>query len=200
MSQDWRGRPLWTEAELAVPTLESTPRLLGSYLVRESPEGVTAGRIVEVEAYVGDEDPACHAYRRETERNRAMFGPPGRAYVYRIYGMHWCVNVVTEGVGRGCAILIRALEPVEGIPLMADRRGGAKDLAKGPGMLCQALAIDRTLDHADLTRPGPLYLVHGDVPADIATSGRIGITKAADFPWRFYEAGSRWVSRGKPAQ
>ncbi|MDB5096563.1 MAG: 3-methyladenine glycosylase [Cyanobacteria bacterium RYN_339] len=184
---------LWTPEELAGPTLELAPALLDSLLVRVTPEGTMAGRIVEVEAYLADDDPACHAHRGETARNRAMFGPPGRSYVYRIYGIHWCVNVVTEPEGRGCAVLIRALEPLVGLELMlANRKNPA--LTNGPGRLCQALGIDGSLDQADLTRTGPLYLIKGKPPEDVVATPRIGITKAADYPWRFFERGNRWVS------
>jgi DNA-3-methyladenine glycosylase len=189
------GRPFWTSEALARPTLEVAPSLLGSFLVRETPQGQMAGRIVEVEAYLSLEDPASHAHRGETPRNRAMFGPPGHAYVYRIYGMHWCVNVVTEAPGCGAAVLIRALEPVLGEDLMLERRRGAVDLTNGPGRLCQALAIDGSLDHTHLTAPGPLYLLMGEAGQSIETSPRIGITKAAALPWRYFLANNRWVSR-----
>jgi DNA-3-methyladenine glycosylase len=175
--------------------LELAPALLDSLLVRVTPEGTMAGRIVETEAYLAEDDPACHAHRGETPRNRAMFGPPGRAYVYRIYGIHWCFNVVTEPAGRGAAVLIRALEPMVGLELMIEHRG-SQDVTNGPGRLCQALAIDGSLDHVDLTRTGPLYLVKGKPPEGVVATPRVGITKAADRPWRFYERGNRWVSRG----
>lgn len=207
---------LWTAADLAVPTLEAAPALLGSLLVRNLAGEPLVGRIVETEAYLPEDDPACHAHRGETPRNRAMFGEAGRAYVYRIYGLHHCVNVVTEAPGRGAAVLIRALEPLRGQATMARLRGladlaerlraegpaalahGRPDLTNGPGKLCQALAIDGALDHADLTREGPLYLLKpARPPAEpITTSPRVGITQAAERPWRFFLAGDRWVSRG----
>jgi DNA-3-methyladenine glycosylase len=186
-------QPLWTPEELARPTLDLAPALLDSLLVRVTPQGTMIGRIVETEAYLADDDPACHAHRGPTPRNQAMFGPPGRAYVYRIYGIHWCVNVVTEAEGRGCAVLIRALEPMAGQDQMVANRKNP-ELTNGPGRLCQALAIDGSLDHTDLTRTGPLYLLKGKPPADVVATPRIGITKAADRPWRFYERGNRWVS------
>lgn len=194
------GSSGWTPGELAAPTLEVAPALLGSYLVRELDGRRLIGRIVETEAYLAEGDPACHAHRGETPRNRPMFGPPGRAYVYRIYGLHFCVNVVTEPAGRGAAVLIRALEPLEGEEVMADRRG-SRDLTNGPGRLCQALGIDLTCNDLDLTTPGPLYLLkptQGETP--YATSPRIGITQAAEQPWRFYVPGNRWVSRGPKAR
>lgn len=190
----------WAAADLGAHTLDAAPALLGSLLVRELDGERLVGRIVETEAYLADDDPACHAHRGETPRNRAMFGPPGRAYVYRIYGLHHCVNVVTEAPGRGAAVLIRAMEPLAGEATMARLRGGgpARQLTNGPGKLCQAMAIGRELDGVDLTRPGPLYLLRppGPVVEAIATSPRVGITRAADRPWRFYLPGSPWVSRG----
>ena len=184
----------WRAEDMLDDALAMAPRLLGSILVRTGPEGVTAGRIVETEAYAGADDPASHAFRGETPRNRAMFGPAGRAYVYRIYGVHFCVNVVTGRHGEGGAVLIRALEPLDGIPLMKARRGRADDLCNGPGKLCQALAIDLALDHADLTPPGPLVLLKGPQPEHKA-SRRIGITQAADRLWRFCDPASRHLSR-----
>jgi DNA-3-methyladenine glycosylase len=189
-------RPLWSAQALAKPTLEVAPALLGSYLVRQTAAGVLAGRIVELEAYLADDDPACHAHRGETARNGAMFGPAGYAYVYRIYGIHWCVNVVTEPAGRGAAVLIRALEPVTGDGFMLENRGGVPNLTNGPGRLCQALAIDGSLNHTNLTQTGPLYLLQGEPSQFISASPRVGITKAAERPWRFFETGNRWVSRG----
>ena len=159
----------------------------------------TAGRIVEVEAYVGPHDPAAHGYGgRRTERNGSMFGPPGTAYVYRSYGVHWCINVVTEREGEPCAVLVRALEPVVGIPTMERRRGksDARALCSGPGKLCQALGITREQDGHDLGR-GPLRLLRPRRRGrlEIAAGPRIGITRAADWPLRFYVAGSPWLSR-----
>lgn len=188
----------WQSEDLAGDTLALAPALLGSVLVRVTPDGILAGRIVETEAYLAEGDPACHAHRGETLRNRAMFGPPGRAYVYRIYGIHWCVNVVTEPAGRGSAVLLRALEPIAGIDRMAANRGGSRDLTNGPGRLCQALSIDGTLDHVDLTHPGELYLLRGAPPESVVAATRIGITQAADRAWRFYERGNPWVSRRSP--
>ena len=193
---------LWTGAELVEDTLALAPALLGSYLVRALDGELLVGRIVETEAYMAEGDPACHAYRGETPRNRVMFGPPGHAYVYKIYGIHHCVNVVTEPAGRGAAVLIRALEPVQGVEAMAERRNGRKDLTNGPGRLCLALGIDGALNGVALTRPGALYLLHSPTPPDepIATSPRIGITQGAELPWRYFYAGNRWVSKGPMAK
>jgi DNA-3-methyladenine glycosylase len=193
------GARRWEEEDLAAPTLELAPALLGSWLVRELDGDRLVGRIVETEAYTGEGDPASHAHRGQTFRNRSMFGPPGRAYVYRIYGLHWCINVVTEPAGRGAAVLVRALEPVVGLARMAALRGTARWLASGPGRLCQALGIDGTFDGCDLTRPGPLTLWRPATPPPpdaIARGPRVGIRVATDLPWRYFLAGHPDVSRG----
>ena len=174
--------------------------LLGTCLVHASPEGVTAGRIVETEAYLRD-DPACHASRGKTERNAVMFGPPGYAYIYFIYGMHHCFNVVTAAAGIGEAVLIRALEPLTGIPLMERRRGTSvlKNLCNGPGKLVQAMGLTPHHNGAHLMRG--LLTLHsrksfgGSSDLEIAVSRRIGITKAAELPLRFWIKGNRFVSR-----
>lgn len=146
------------------------------------------GRIVETEAYLGPHDPACHAAAGLTRRTRALHGPPGTAYVYFIYGMHWCFNAVTREAGHGSAVLIRAVEPVEGMALMRRRRCGGADalLAAGPARLCQAFAIGRAHNGVRLDR-GPLRILRGPrVPDEqVAVTTRIGITKAADWPLRF---------------
>ena len=167
--------------------------LLGRVLVRDTPEGRVAGRIVEVEAYEGANDPASHAFRGETARNRVMFGPAGHAYVYFTYGMHHCVNVVTGPPGRAQAVLVRALAPVEGLTIMQRRRGvdGADRLARGPGCVARALGLTRADDGLDLTR-GPLWIL--DAPARregrrILRTPRIGIRHAAERPWRYVLAG-----------
>jgi len=180
------------------------PRLLGHILVRQTAEGTMASLIVETEAYVID-DPACHGYGGESARNRSMYGPPGHAYVYFIYGVYWCVNAVCRPKGIAEAVLIRAVEPVIGIALMRERRPVAHDkqLTNGPGKLCTALEIDRTLDGADLCDAGsPLWIArnpsHKKLLLDkgpMITTTRIGITKAAHLPLRFYLSGSAWVSR-----
>jgi DNA-3-methyladenine glycosylase len=182
--------------------------LLGAVLECRTPDGVASGRIVETEAYLGPHDPACHAAAGLTARNRCLFGAPGTAYVYFIYGMHWCVNAVTREQGYGSAVLIRALEPVAGETLMRSRRGvgQARELTNGPAKLCDALGIDRRFDGVRLDR-GPLrILAAAPVPdALVGVSARVGIRKAADWPLRFYEAGNPYVSRapgaaGRPGQ
>ena len=203
--------------------LEVAPDLLGMILVHETPEGTTAGRIVEVEAYIGPGDRACHAFGgRRTPRNEVMWGPPGHAYVYFTYGMHHCLNVVCAQEGVPHAVLVRGIEPVAGLELMAARRGlayrltepagGTGDadrvrrteemwhlLGAGPARLCQAMGITLAHNGADLVH-GPLYIIRpaeATVPA-VACSPRIGIDyagEARDYPWRFFVPGSPGVSR-----
>jgi DNA-3-methyladenine glycosylase len=191
------GTRAWTREALAGPTLDLAPALLGSYMVRQRNGQLLVGRIVETEAYLAEGDPACHTHKGETPRNRVMFGEPGHAYVYRIYGMHTCVNVVTEPQGRGAAVLVRALEPVAGLEVMAELRNGSRDLTNGPGRLCQALDIGMELNGVDLLQPGPLYLLKPAVtPGEaIVASPRIGITQAAEFPWRYFYQRNRWVTK-----
>lgn len=181
--------------------------LLGKRLVRRNRHGLTAGRIVEVEAYLGADDPASHAYRGQTRRNASMFGPPGRAYVYAIHS-RWCVNVVVLPPGTPHAVLIRAVEPLVGIPLMQLRRAARlpgrsidlRDLARGPARLCEAFAIDRALDGHDLTRGRALW-IDDLAPAlnslEVCITPRIGVTSAHEAPLRFCVAGSRYVSGRK---
>jgi DNA-3-methyladenine glycosylase len=154
------------------------------------------GTIVEVEAYA-PEDPASHAFRGKTQRNASMFGEPGTLYVYRSYGMHWCVNVACEEVGRGAAVLLRALEPAHGLAEMRLRRGNVADalLCAGPGRLTQALAITREHDGCSIVEP-PFALEPPPAPVEIAVTPRVGITKGVDLPWRYVIRSSRWVSRG----
>jgi DNA-3-methyladenine glycosylase len=172
--------------------------LLGAILEHRSPGGTTRGRIVETEAYLGPHDPACHAAAGLTRRTRTLHGPPGRAYVYFIYGMHWCFNAVTREEGHGSAVLIRALEPLAGLDLMRERRGTRRDadLTSGPARLCDALGISGVHDGVRLDR-GPLRILGGPpLPdEDVAVTPRIGITKAADWPLRFFVRESRAVSR-----
>jgi len=194
-----RLRPL-PRRFFARPVLTVARDLLGHLLVHETPEGVVVGRIVETEAYRGADDPASHAYRL-TPRSRIMAGPPGIAYVYFTYGNHYCLNVVTEPEGRAAAVLLRGVEPVEGIHLMAARRGTAQPrlLASGPGRLAQAMGVTRRQNGWDLTRP-PLFIAAGSPGARrIATSPRIGIRRAVDRPWRFHLKDSAYVSR-RPAR
>lgn len=173
-------------------TVEVARALIGAVLVC----GETAGRIVEVEAYLGAEDGAAHASRGLTRRTRVIFGPPGHAYVYRIYGLHWCLNLVAEAEGVPGCVLIRALEPLEGIEEMRRRRGveDERRLCAGPGMLTQALGIGEGENGVDVTA-GRLTVRAGLSRPEIAVSPRIGITKCADWPLRFVERGSRYASR-----
>jgi len=182
------------------------PALLGHWLIRSTPEGVCGGAIVETEAYLSD-DPACHGFQGETARNRSMFGPPGRAYVYFIYGNHWCVNAVCRREGCAEAVLIRAIEVAVGEDLMRARRKVLKvhDLTNGPAKLCAALDINRKLDGVDLCAANsPLFIgrnpgfkkVRGQF-GPVITTTRVGISRAAELPLRFYLAGSPFVSRGR---
>ena len=170
---------------------EVAPELIGATLLVDG----VGGRIVEVEAY-DHEDPASHGYRGRTARNASMFGPPGHAYVYRSYGIHWCLNLVCEDVGVANAILLRALEPTHGLDAMRERRGLEAPLllCSGPGRLCQALGVTREHDGLPLDRP-PFELLERDRPVEVLTGPRIGITRAADLPWRYTESGSRFLSR-----
>jgi DNA-3-methyladenine glycosylase len=178
--------------------------LMGNLLVRELPEGVVSGRIVETEAYVIG-DAAGHAYVGMTPRNGALFLERGHAYVYLAYGVSWMLNVSSETKGVGAGVLIRALEPLEGIPIMVNNRGTGRlrDLTRGPGRLARALRIDRSLDGVDLCRKGPLWLARDDHGAreigtrKIGESVRIGISRDADRVLRFYVRGSPFVSGAK---
>jgi DNA-3-methyladenine glycosylase len=173
--------------------------LIGKLLVRDLPEGAAIGRVVETEAYVIG-DAAGHAYRGMTPRNRALFLERGHAYVYLAYGLSWMLNVSSEEKGVGAGVLIRALEPLEGIGLMQRNRGTERlrDLTRGPGRLAQALRIDRSLDGLDLCQEGPLWLARDDHdPGEIGESVRIGITREADRALRFYRRGSPFVSGAK---
>jgi DNA-3-methyladenine glycosylase len=183
-------------AEVPVDTAQLAHFLIGKMLVRVLAEGVAGGRIVETEAYdIGD--PAGHAYRGITPRNRALFLERGHAYVYLAYGSSFMLNVSSEASGVGAGVLIRAIEPTDGITIMERNRGTDRlqDLARGPGRLSAALQIDRRLDGVDLCQAGPLWLGSGSrASGEIGQSKRIGITRAADSLLRFYVRGNRFVS------
>ncbi len=172
--------------------------LIGKRLVRRTREGTTTGRIVEVEAYLHEHDSACHATRGKTRSNAAMFGPAGRAYVYPIHS-RYCFNTVTQATLCASAVLVRALEPVDGIALMQRRRGNAalRDLTRGPARLCQAMAIDRRLDHWDLTCCHRLWIDSdlGELDQDVVgNSVRIGVTTAQEMPLRYFVGNCPFVS------
>jgi DNA-3-methyladenine glycosylase len=171
---------------------EVAPELIGCALLVDG----VGGTIVEVEAY-DQEDPASHGYRGRTERNRSMFGSPGHAYVYRSYGVHWCLNLVCEEEGVAAAVLLRALEPTHGLERMRVRRGAddVRLLASGPGKLCQALGVTHGHDGLALDRP-PFELLPAESTVELVRGPRVGITAAADLPWRYGLARSRFLSRG----
>lgn len=181
-----------TFAELVAGSVhDAAPGLIGWTLLVDG----VGGRIVEVEAYHQD-DPASHSFRGQTSRNGVMFGPPGHLYVYRSYGIHWCLNFVCDAEGSANAALIRALEPAHGLDTMRERRGlgDPRLLCAGPGRLCQALGITRVHDGLALDEP-PFELLAREAQPQIAAGPRIGITKATDRPWRYGLAGSRYLSR-----
>jgi DNA-3-methyladenine glycosylase len=185
-----------SRADLPADTVAMARFLVGKTLTHDRPEGRTSGRIVETEAYpVGD--PAAHAFIGPTNRNRSLFRERGHCYVYLGYGVSWLANVSSESDGIGAGVLLRALEPLEGIELMRRRRGRERltDLASGPGKLCMALDIHRGQDGLDLCGDSALWLGQAIRPTgEIGVSIRIGITKAADKPWRFFERGSPYLS------
>jgi len=180
-------------------TVTTARALLNKHLVRVIGRAVLIGRIVEVEAYSGRDDPASHAYRGPTQRNMPMFGEPGHAYIYFTYGNHYCLNVTTQRAGVAGAVLIRAIEPLKGLGVMKRFRPGVPDLqlSNGPGKLTKALAIDKSLNEVDLTRHGPLYIAkaNSEVSSTIKRSPRIGITSGIERLWRFYIQPSQYVSR-----
>jgi DNA-3-methyladenine glycosylase len=191
--------------EFYEPSAERVARdLLGHWLVRNTPTGPCGGPIVETEAYLTG-DPACHAFRGETNRNRVMWGPPGHIYVYFIYGNHWCVNVVCQPAGIAEALLIRAVEPAVGVESMRARRAvvNQKMLTNGPGKLCEAMGIDRELNGADACNAkSPLFIARNPAldkflqeRGPVVTATRVGIAQAAELPLRFYLGGSEYVSR-----
>ncbi len=171
---------------------ELAPELVGCTLLVAG----VGGRIVEVEAYA-PEDPASHSFRGPTPRNRAMFGPSGHAYVYRSYGVHWCLNLVCGSEGRAEAVLLRALEPTSGVERMRERRklDSERLLCAGPGRLCQALGVTAAHDGLPLDRP-PFELRAAEQAVEVARGPRVGITRATELPWRYGLAGSRFLSRG----
>jgi DNA-3-methyladenine glycosylase len=214
---------LITREFFARPSVEVAPDLLGCVLEQETADGLVAVELTEVEAYAGRSDPASHAYRGKTRRNAVMFGPPGHAYVYFTYGMHFCVNIVCLGEeGSASAVLLRAGEVIAGEELARARRTrgttaiAPRDLARGPARLCQALGIDRSQDGADLVSAGaPLrmlsrtgnparsaVLARGDdppgTPRRILTGPRVGVSSAAEIPWRFWYDGDPTVSVYRP--
>ena len=174
---------------------EVAPELVGATLLVDGVGGV----IVEVEAY-DQEDPASHGYGGLTARNAAMFGPPAHAYVYRSYGIHWCLNLVCESEGRASAVLLRALEPTAGLELMRARRGVESErlLCAGPGRICEALGVTRDHDALPLDEP-PFRLVARTHQPEVVAVPRIGISRAAELPWRYVAAGSRFLSKPVPA-
>lgn len=196
MNAGHTDHPPLARAELPTDTAALARHLIGKVVVRALPEGILSGRIVETEAYVVG-DAAGHGYRGMTARNRSLFLERGHAYVYLAYGISFMLNVSSEMQGIGTGVLVRALEPLEGIDIMRRNRGveRLRDLARGPGRLAQALRIDRSLDGLDLCRQGPLWLASDDQqPGDIGQGIRIGISKDADRPLRFYLRGSPFVS------
>ncbi len=206
MKKGWVPLPCGAlpRAFFAQHTLRVARELIGHLLVRETPEGRVVGRVVEAEAYRGSADPACHAAVGLTARNAVMFGPPGHAYVYFTYGMHHCLNVVTERDGYPAAVLLRAVEPLEGIDFMRARRGGVAEalLASGPARLTQAFAIDLTLNGHDLTQP-PLWLEPpraSRVGLRAARSSRVGVNAGRERPWRFFVPGHPCVSPGRTSR
>ncbi len=183
------------------------PLLLGHYLIRNTPRGPCGGLIVETEAYLAD-DPACHAYKRATPRNRTMWGHPGHAYVYRIYGYHFCINAICRPAGAAEAVLVRAVEPRFGLNLMEARRTVLKprELTSGPAKLCAAMGIEIALDGMDLCdKNSPVFIARNRLAdqarqqlGPLITTTRIGITRAADWPLRFYLQQSEYVSKRLP--
>jgi DNA-3-methyladenine glycosylase len=184
------GKPL-KRAFFARSVHEVAPGLIGATLLVDGVGGI----IVEVEAY-HHTDPAAHSFRGPTDRNAVMFGPPGYAYVYRSYGIHWCVNFVCEAAGSASAVLIRAIEPTQGLPVMRRRRGLAdvRLLCSGPGRLCEALRITDKQNGLALDRP-PFELFARERAVEVVAGPRIGLTKAVDLPWRYGEKGSRFLSK-----
>jgi DNA-3-methyladenine glycosylase len=188
----------------ARPTLVVAEALIGKVLVHRTPDGTTAGAIVETEAYIGEDDPACHAAPGPTRRNEPLYGAPGVFYVYLNYGMHFLVNLVTEGKGAPAAVLLRALDPLDGLDLMARRRGATKsraiartDLCRGPGNLTRALGITLAHNRLNVSDPNLFLEDRGIDPGPLAWSPRIGIRVGVEHEWRCYALGSSAVSGGR---
>ena len=182
-------------------TLDVARELLGQILISQTPEGKTSGRIVETEAYLGPDDPASHAARLRQGRVEAMWGEPGIAYIYRSYGIHAMLNVVAEPAGQTGAVLIRALEPLAGVDLMERRRGldTPRLLCSGPGRLCQALGIGLDRHGTDLVTDETLWIAPDQRIAEVSTSGRIGISRGQEHPWRFWITDNPHVSAHRRA-
>ena len=193
------GTPI-APSSLPIETVALARALVGLGLGVDSPSGVVGGRIVEVEAYLPQRDSASHAYRGQTARNASMFGPPLHAYVYFIYGNHWCFNITSEAQGTGAAVLLRALEPLAGVDLMVKRRAGQplRDVARGPGRLAQALAISGGDDGAPIGPRRRICLYDLEQPVTIVAAPRVGISSAQELPLRFSIGGSRFVSSPLP--
>jgi DNA-3-methyladenine glycosylase len=204
--------PLLPREFFAGHSLQVAPGLLGCVLEHETGDGLVAVRLTEVEAYEGSADPASHAYRGRTTRNAVMFGPPGHAYVYFTYGMHFCVNLTCLPPGGASAVLLRAGQVIDGLPLAAARRTArraspsavaGRELARGPARLCQALGIDRAQDGADVCDPTSALRIRAAPdgaghPAAISHGPRVGVSSAPDRPWRFWLAGDPTVSVYRP--
>jgi DNA-3-methyladenine glycosylase len=206
--------PVLPRSFFAAHALQVAPRLLGCVLEHQTSEGLVAVMLTEVEAYEGAADPASHAFRGRTSRNAVMFGEPGHAYVYFTYGMHFCVNMVCQPEGTASAVLLRAGRVTDGIPLAGGRRASGRnggrpvawqDLARGPARLCRALAIDRRLDGADVCDPAsplrlrpPVRAGSGGAVPDVSQGPRVGISAAAERPWRFWLTGDPTVSPYRP--
>lgn len=198
----WPRRQRLGRAFYDRPTLEVARDLVGRHLVQRGPAGLVVVRIVEVEAYLGEgQDPASHAHRGRTPRNLNMFETPGRLYVYVSYGLHHCLNVVCESRGTAGAVLLRAAEPVEGVSILQLRRAGRRgaELSNGPGKLGQAMGAGIEWNGRDLVTDPELGLWPGEVPGRLMTTGRIGISQAIEWPFRFHDPHSAWVSRGRVA-
>ena len=178
--------------DFTADSAEVARRLIGVTLLVDG----VGGRIVETEAY-DQQDPASHTFTGPSARNAAMFGPPAHVYVYRSYGLHWCMNLVCREAGHGAGVLLRALEPTHGLEVMRERRGlqDPRLLCAGPGRLAQALGVDHGWNHRPVQAPSFALLWDGQ-PADVLAGSRIGISKAVETPWRFGERGSRYLSRG----